>query len=95
MTTKNYNGWTNRQTWSINLRFEANFADMSEEYKWDDVDHMAEAFESMVEELVFELLKENSLAQEAVGYFLDQVNWVEIAEHYFPEHVSEEDSERC
>ena len=94
MTTKNYNGWTNRQTWSINLRFQGLFESMAEEQKWDDVDHLASAFEALVEELEFNDLKENTLAHEAVGFYLDRVYWVEIAEHYFPGHISEEDSER-
>ena len=89
-----YNGWTNKQTWNINLRYEACFTDMAEEQEWDDVDHLASAFEALVEELEFNDLKENTLAHEAVGYYLDRVYWVEIAEHYFVGHISEEDSER-
>ena len=91
---KTYNGWTNKETWNLNLRYEATFTAMSEEHEYDDVDHLADAFESLVEELEFDDLKENSLAHEAVGHYLDQVNWVEIAEQYFPSYVSEEDMGR-
>ena len=94
MSTKEYNGWTNKQTWNINLMYEGIFENMTEEQEWDDVDHLADGFEALVEELEFDHLKENTLAHNAVGEYLDRVNWVEIAEHYFPGHVSEEDSER-
>ena len=94
MIKKEYNGWFNKQTWHINLTFEALFESMAEEQEFDDVEHMASAFEAIIDELEFESLKEGSLAQFAVGDLLGQVNWEEIAEHYFPGHVSEEDSER-
>lgn len=76
-------GWTNKQTWNINLRYEEIFANMAEEQSFDDVEHMADAFQMLVNELEFQGLKENSLAHEAVGYFLNAVNWEELAEHYY------------
>lgn len=93
MSTKEYNGWTNKQTWNLNLMYQGIFESMAEEQKYDDVEAMADSFEALVEELEFDNLKENTLAHHAVGGYLDQVNWVEIAEHYFPDHVSERDSE--
>lgn len=77
-----YNGWTNKQTWNINLTYGEIFANMSEEQTFDDVDHLADAFESLVNELEFEGLKSISLAHQAVGEYLDLVNWNEIAERY-------------
>lgn len=87
MSTKDYNGWTNKQTWNINLMYSEIFETMAEEQEYDDVDHMAESFEALVSELEFEGLKENTLAHYAVGEYLDQVNWEEIAEHYFSAEV--------
>lgn len=90
-----YNGWSNESTWSINLRYEEIFADMAENQQdWDDVDHLADAYESLVEELEFDTLKEGSFAHEIVGKYLDQVNWTEIAETHFKNEISEEDYER-
>jgi len=90
-----YNGWTNEATWNINLRYEEIFADMAENQQdWDDVDHLADAYESMVNELEFDILPENSFAKEVVGKYLDHVNWVEIAETHFKNEISEEDYER-
>ena len=94
MSAKEYNGWTNKQTWNLNLMYQGLFESMAEDQEYDDVESMAESFETLVDELEFEGLKENTLAYNAVGEYLDQVNWEEIAEHYFPGHVSEEDSER-
>ena len=87
MSTKEYNGWTNKQTWNINLMYSEIFENMAEEQEYDDVDHMAESFEALVDELEFEGLKENSIACTAVGEYLDRVNWEEIAEHYFQAEV--------
>ena len=64
---------------------------MAEEQEYDDVEHMADSFESLVDELEFEGLRAGTLAHQAVGEYLDQVNWEEIASHYFEE--KEEESE--
>jgi len=77
-----YNGWTNKQTWNINLTYGEVFTSMCEEQQFDDVDHLAEAFESMVDELEFQDLRDGSLAHQAVGEYLNLVDWTEIAEHY-------------
>lgn len=78
-----YNGWSNKQTWNINLMYEGCFESMAEEQEFDDVDHMASAMESMVDELEFDGLREGSLAHQAVGEYLNVVNWEEIAEKWF------------
>lgn len=77
-----YNGWTNRQTWNINLTYSEIFTNMCEEQEFDDLEHLADAFESIVDELESNDLKEGTLAHQAVGEYLDQVDWEEIAEHY-------------
>jgi hypothetical protein len=82
MIKNEYNGWTNKQTWNINLTYQEIFTSMVEDQTFDDVDHLADAFESLVDELEFQVLKDGSLAHQAVGEYLDRVNWMEIAEHY-------------
>lgn len=77
-----YNGWTNKQTWNINLMYSEIFSNMCEEQDFDDLDHVAEAFESIVNELEFDGVTENTLAWEALYEYLNQVNWEEIAKHY-------------
>ena len=81
MNDTTYNGWTNRQTWNINLLYNDMFTTMCKEQTFDDVDHVADAFESVVNELEFEGLAAGSLAHQAVGEYLDQVDWMEIAAH--------------
>jgi hypothetical protein len=97
MSNQNYNGWTNKQTWNINLTFEELFRNMCEEQTFDDVDHLAEAFEAIINELEFQELKEGSLAHLAVGELLDKVNWTELAEHYAADFdlFQEEEEESC
>lgn len=91
--SKDYNGWTNKQTWNINMLYQESFEAMVQEQPFDDVDHVADAFESLVDELEYEGLMENSLAHTAVGEYLDRVNWVEIAEHYYEAPEAEEEAE--
>ena len=76
------NGFTNKQTWNINLTYEEIFRSMCEDQTFGDLDCLADAFMMIVDELEFDGLKDGSLAHQAVGEYLDQVNWTEIAEHY-------------
>ena len=87
-------GWSNFETWALVLRYEECFLSMADEQEYDDVEQMADSFQSLVNELEFDSLRENSLAHEAVGTFLDRVDWEEIAEHFFKEKREEtEDDE--
>jgi hypothetical protein len=74
--------------------YEGLFESMAEEQEFDDVDHMASAMEALVDELEFDGLKEGSLAYQAVGEYLDAVNWEEIAEKWFQGgEISDDDAE--
>ena len=79
-----YNGWLNQQTWNVNLNYEELFQNIAEEQTFDDVDSLAEAFESIVFELELEngKLDENSMAYNIVCTYLNQVDFQELAEHY-------------
>ena len=97
MSNQNYNGWTNKQTWHINLMYQDIFGTMSGEQEYDDIEYMADSFKNLVDELEFNGLREHSLAYQAVGEFLDQVNWEEIAAHYYgdtEEILGDEDDDR-
>lgn len=95
MNDTTYNGWTNKQTWNINLLYNDMFNTMCQEQTFDDVDHVADAFESIVNELEFEGLAAGSLAHQAVGEYLDRVDWEEIAAHLAADNdlFEEEDTE--
>jgi hypothetical protein len=81
-----YNGWTNKQTWNINLMYSEIFSNMCEEQEFNDQDHVAEAFESIVNELEFDGVTEHTLAHNALSEYLNQVNWKEIAECYVADY---------
>lgn len=89
-------GWQNRETWNINLMYGEIFRTMAEDQEYDDVQHMADSFESLVDELEFNELRAGTLAHQAVSDYLNQVNWEEIAEHIADDldlFKDEEDSE--
>ena len=88
------NGFTNKETWNIRLRYHDIFENMAEEQKWNDVQHMADGFEALVNELDYDTLDVNSFAKEAVGEYLERVDWVDIAEHYFVAQEEEQEEEQ-
>ena len=92
-----YNGWTNKQTWNINLMYGEIFSNMCEEQEFNDQDHVAEAFESIVNELEFDGVTEHTLAWQSLYEYLHQVDWKEIAEHYAADYdlFKEEVSDVC
>jgi hypothetical protein len=72
------------------------FTTMCKEQTFDDVEHVADALESVVNELEFEGLGEGSLAHQATGDYLEQVDWMEIAAHLVADNdlfLEVEDSE--
>jgi hypothetical protein len=101
-----YNGWTNYETWRVNLEF-LDGIDPTE--LWDDnaddidslTDSLAGVLESITEEAVYQDIRDDSFAASLVADFLRQVNWREIAEHFvenyredWPEQVTESTAAR-
>jgi hypothetical protein len=82
MNNKDYSGWTNKQTWNINITYEEVFREMCKSQTFDDVEHVADAFKQIVDELEVSHLTPSTLASYAVEEYLDCVNWNEIAEHF-------------
>ena len=77
-----YNGWTNYETWKVNLELvdSESLAEMLEDYKPDFMGFV-DMVKQYVEEIAYLGAEENSFAESAVHAFLSDVNWYEIAEH--------------
>ena len=74
MTDKNYNGWTNYETWRVNL-------EIFDGYETDGQRVDEEYLKDMAEEIVLGDVDEQSLAHSYAYSFMSDVNWHEIAEH--------------
>ena len=83
-----YNGWTNYETWRINLEvldgmtiedfgFDIQDVDTDEVA---DTERLAESIEGYVNEIVLGETPEG-LARDLADDFLNKVDWYEIAEH--------------
>ena len=88
MGTKEYNGWTNYDTWAVNLWLTNDHSTdkfltevvLSKQEKWEkaeELKHFVESSESM--EKVFE---DASLASDLLGSALEDVDWLEIIENH-------------
>lgn len=88
MTKESYNGWTNYETWRIQLEvidgmtledfgFDLHNVDTDEVA---DTERLAEYVEQYVDEIVLSTVP-NGLARDLAESFLGRVDWFEIAEH--------------
>lgn len=87
-----YNGWYNYETWLTNLHFNSFFEFFKEAVDdgvFEDMDeqdvqnYIAEFIEQYVRDYVDETVGQNSLfIMDMIGSFLDDVDWVDLAEHY-------------
>jgi hypothetical protein len=78
MTKTDYNGWTNRETWVINLWLGEYFQDVAN----DGQSLMAD----YIEETVWDMLEEAEVPPMFKDLIdLGSVNWQELAEHYVTE----------
>lgn len=86
MTNEKYNGWTNRETWVVNLHLGEMLQEDTQEF-YDEregdiqVWELADRLESFVEILFEEELDNLSLFLKDLLY-LDSVDWMDLAEHY-------------
>lgn len=80
-----YNGWTNYQTWAVNLWLSDEGAsnDIVEMSKQHDIPSLAQVLKDYVSDLMPEL---NGLAGDLLGHAIDSVNWYELAEAYHSDY---------
>jgi hypothetical protein len=105
MERKNYNGWTNYETWNCKLWMDNDegsygyFRELTEdiakrEDKEDRAEKLAKALENHFDEAAEEWMSDQaSFFADILNAALGEVNWYEIAESLLDEHVDEEEEE--
>jgi hypothetical protein len=94
MTDKTYNGWSNYETWRINLEI---FDGVTlEDLNTVEVDpyEVKDYLKDYAEEIIFvgcryEERGQSSLVEDYARAFLQDVNWYEIAQHMVNESILE------
>ena len=77
MSNNTYNGWTNRETWVINIWLGDYFQEVSDE---------AELDADYIEEIVWEMFTEADIPPMFADMIdLNVVNWQELVDHYTTE----------
>lgn len=82
--TNEYNGWTNYETWRINLEMFDGHTAQDFGYKGDDPQELREWLKDYVENFIDESLNEdnnNNLVSGWANAFTREVNYTEIATH--------------
>lgn len=92
MTTTDYNGWTNYETWCVNLWLSNDeplyrcTADMAAIYAADEAhvfaDVLAEFIDDVAEQTCTGSREGASFVVDLLSAALSEVNWHEIAEHW-------------
>ena len=94
MTKETYNGWSNYETWRINLEI---FDGVTlEDMNTVEVDpyNLKDYLQEYAEEIVFldshiGGKTPSSLMEDYARAFLSDVNWYEIAKHIINDHIAE------
>ena len=95
MMNDRYNGWTNYETWWINLHFEDYYSDLYEEMRSDkdiymlSLDDRIIYFRDLFQEVTEEQLTEyrvNDLQRSIIEIFLSEVNYYEIAKNIMSDY---------
>ena len=90
MSNSTYNGWTNYATWRVNLEMfdGTNLEDLTGNTEWDASD-LSEYLTQWAIEIIENDTPEGGLARDYALAFLDDVNWMEIAEHMINDYQTE------
>jgi hypothetical protein len=97
MTDKTYNGWTNYETWRVNLEvfdgMEASDFDGADDAEVD-IYAFSKQLEEYADEVIFSGIRyderaPSSLMEDYARAFLQAVNWYEIAKHMVDNYITE------
>jgi uncharacterized linocin/CFP29 family protein len=75
-----YNGWSNYETWRIALEIFDGY-EVPEEIAAEGVADIVEHLKEITDTVIFEGIKEASIAEGLLVSFISEVNFHEIAEH--------------
>ena len=95
MTDKTYNGWTNYETWRVNLEIFDGF-DLEEYFQLNIKECDLSSISDNLKEYATEILESEGTKGLTFDYamaFLDAVNWHEIAKHLIADYVENEVTE--
>jgi hypothetical protein len=88
---KTYNGWTNYETWRVNLEvFDG--INPSDHWIMDDASLTVPDLGIMLKDYAWDLIETSSqegLARDYALAFLDAVNWFEIAQAMYDNYLTE------
>jgi len=90
MNDKTYNGWTNYETWRVNLEIFDGFDpfDHFSDNQEDMQDNLAEYLKEYAQDLIYEAGGgDGNLAVDYALAFLQEVNWHEIAKHMIADYA--------
>jgi hypothetical protein len=97
MNTQKYNGWSNYETWLINMHFDNfDFEEVMDIFddckdKGEMLTRIAEYIEEYVEEVVESMCVESPLPcllQDIISSTLTEVDYRDIAEHYIDDVIA-------
>jgi hypothetical protein len=104
MRMSNYNGWTNWETWKVNLEIldGLDASDLNiENYTQDEYYEAGQVIEEWVSESIGHEFTSDGFVRGIVSGFMSDVNWSELAkgiidewvENHQPDEVDEEEAE--
>ena len=89
MNEKEYNGWTNYETWNVNLHLDEMYQRIANEHTLLSTYHLGQLLKDttwdLAEEIAPDAVRGAGFVSDLFTAGLGEVNWYEIAEHYVEE----------
>ena len=97
MNNEKYNGWTNYETWVINICVDNDeeiyltMRDIINSYDWTGKTYeLSKVLQEWYDKKVEKLGLENGVMHDLLTGALSAVNWYELADHYITDYKDEE-----